>query len=330
MASSGGSNPSGSKGGKAMDVASLLRDLQIGEEEFDDLIIEEEVSIDEEPELLVVARVLTDKSFSAASFEETMRFAWGLAKKVEFRDVGDNTFIMQLNCLGDWKKVVEEGPWLFRNWGIVIQGYDGYSKPSTLILDKLPIWIQIHDIPEAYLKKKEILENLAGRVGKFINVDTVGASGGNFVRVRVELYVNKPLARFTSTIRRGAREVYLVKYEKVPKFCEICGILGHEFLKCGKGFHKEEDHKFGEWMIADTLAPTVGHEVALLEFIFGRASSTSTARTMSALVGIYNMDFINDNLLARTASSRERPHHRFGDIRVYLGTVLCDASRRCW
>jgi hypothetical protein len=236
-----------------MDVASLLRDLQIGEEEFDDLIIEEEVSIDEEPELLAVARVLTDKNFSAAAFEDTMRFAWGLAKKVEFRDVGDNTFILQLNCLGDWKKVVEEGPWLFRNWGIVIQGYDGYSKPSTLILDKLPIWIQIHDIPEVYLKKKEILENLAGRVGNFIKIDTAGASGGNLFRVRVELDVNKPLARFTSTIRRGAREVYLVKYEKVPKFCEICGILGHEFLECGTGFHKEEDHKFGDWMIADTV-----------------------------------------------------------------------------
>jgi hypothetical protein len=60
---------------------------------------------------------------------------------MDLRDVGNNTFILQLNCLGDWKKVEEEGLLLFRNWGLVIQGYDGYSKPSSLILDKL----QIHD-----------------------------------------------------------------------------------------------------------------------------------------------------------------------------------------
>lgn len=146
---------------------------------------------------------------------------------------------------------MEEGPWLFRNWGIVIQPYDGYSKPSMLVLDRLPIWIQIHDIPEVYVKKKEILQNLAGRVGKFVKTDNESLGGGNFVRVRVEIGINKPLERFTSVIRKGARDVFLVKYEKVPKFCEVCGFLGHEYSECGNGFHKPEDHVFGEWMIAD-------------------------------------------------------------------------------
>jgi hypothetical protein len=252
MAEKGGnSKASGSGVRRALDVDSLLRDLKIKDDDFDDLVIDEDVTIDEEPDLLAVARVLTDKSFSSAAFEDTMRFAWALAQKVEFRDVGNNTFILQLSCLGDWKKVVEEGPWLFRNWGIVIQPYDGYSKPSSMILDRLPIWIQIHDIPEAYVKKKEILQNLAGRIGKFVKVDTESSGGGNFVRVRVEIDVNKPLERFTSVIRKGVRHVFIVKYEKAPKFCEICGFLGHEFEECGNGFHKPEDHVFGEWMIAD-------------------------------------------------------------------------------
>jgi hypothetical protein len=73
---------------------------------------------------------------------------------------------------------------------------------------------QIHDLPEAYVKKKEILQNLAGRVGKFLKIDIEGQAGGNSVRVRVELDVNKPLARFTSVARKGSGKVYLVKYEK--------------------------------------------------------------------------------------------------------------------
>jgi hypothetical protein len=126
MAAAKGS--SGPRGSKDMDVNTLLHNLQIGEEDFDDLIIDEDVTVDEEPDLLAVARVLPEKTFSAAAFEDTKRFAWSLAKKVEFRDVGSNTFILQLGCVGDWKKVVEEGPWLFHNWGIVIRPYDGYSN----------------------------------------------------------------------------------------------------------------------------------------------------------------------------------------------------------
>jgi hypothetical protein len=100
---------------------------------------------------------------------------------------------------------------------------------------------QIHDLLEAYVKKKEILQNLAGRVGMFLTIDTEGQEGGNFICVRVELDVNKPLAWFTSVVRKGSGEVYLVKYEKVPKFCEVCGILGHEFMECGTCFHAPEN-----------------------------------------------------------------------------------------
>jgi hypothetical protein len=51
-------------------------------------------------------------------------------------------------------------------------------------------------------------------------------------------------------IRKGVREVFLVKYEKIPKFCEVCGLLGDEFLECGKGYHPPKSHIFGDWMIA--------------------------------------------------------------------------------
>jgi hypothetical protein len=76
MAAAGGSSQTGgSKARKVMEVNTLLRNLQIGEEEFDNLVIEEDVTIDEEPDLLAVLRILTDKLFSAAAFEDTMRFA---------------------------------------------------------------------------------------------------------------------------------------------------------------------------------------------------------------------------------------------------------------
>ncbi|KAK1661438.1 hypothetical protein QYE76_049597 [Lolium multiflorum] len=49
----------------------------------------------------------------------------------------------------------------------------------------------------------------------------------------------------------GEREIYLIKYEKVPKFCEVCGLLGHEYVECGNGFHKPDALVYGEWLIAE-------------------------------------------------------------------------------
>lgn len=42
-----------------------------------------------------------------------------------------------------------------------------------------------------------------------------------------------------------------VMYEKMPCFCEVCGLMGHGKLECGSGKHVEEDLQFGEWMLSD-------------------------------------------------------------------------------
>jgi hypothetical protein len=74
----------GTRRDKAEDVNALLQNLMIREEDFNDLIIDEEVTIDGEPALLNVAHVLTNKTFSSLAFEDTMFYAWSLVQKVQF------------------------------------------------------------------------------------------------------------------------------------------------------------------------------------------------------------------------------------------------------
>lgn len=38
-----------------------------------------------------------------------MRIVWDLAREVKFRSLGDDLFIAQFTCLGDWDKVMEGG-----------------------------------------------------------------------------------------------------------------------------------------------------------------------------------------------------------------------------
>jgi hypothetical protein len=105
-------------------------------------------------------------------------------------------------------------------------------------------------------RKKSIITNLAESVGTVITVDMNSSrvDGGDFVRVRVWLDVRKELTRFVTIKPEGEPAVIMrVKYEKVPRYCAVCGLLGHVQEECGTGVHAPGAVGFGKWMLADTV-----------------------------------------------------------------------------
>ena len=86
-----------------------------------------------------------------------MRAAWDLAMPVKIKSLEDNLFIMQFDCLGDWEKVAQGGPWHFKGNPVIIAPYDGFTKPSTIELLKFEIWAHIIDLPPAYHGKVKAL-----------------------------------------------------------------------------------------------------------------------------------------------------------------------------
>lgn len=71
----------------------------------------------------------------------------------------------------------------------------------------------------------------------------------------MRLDVNKPLTRFLAITKDKKRVFYQVFYEKIPKFCYVCGLLGHTYLEHGNGKHEEKDMDWGEWLLAPMVAP---------------------------------------------------------------------------
>lgn len=56
-----------------------------------------------------------------------------------------------------------------------------------------------------------------------------------------------------SIVRGRERQVFLVRYEKLARFCSVCGLIGHDVKECGTGVHEDKNKKFGAWLYADTL-----------------------------------------------------------------------------
>lgn len=164
-----------------------------------------------------------------------MRAAWDLAHDCKFRPLESNLYTVQFFCLGDWERVMQEGPWNFRGHAVILTEYDGVTQPSMVALDTLSIWIQIHDVPGKYA---HLVAPLAGKVGEVLFVESLSQDfSGNFYRAWVNINVFKPLKNAVSMIRDGKRQLYRVKYERLPDWCAVCGHLGHVFKEHGDGIH---------------------------------------------------------------------------------------------
>ena len=105
-------------------------------------------------------------------------------------------------------------------------------------------------LPDPYCKQN-IVEKLLKDAGEIMEMRLNGNTRGDYVRVRVRHDIRKPLTKYVSIVRAKERQVYLVRYEKLARFCKFCGLIGHDHKECGLGIHQEKDLKFGNCIYAD-------------------------------------------------------------------------------
>ena len=90
------------------------------------------------------------------------------------------------------------------------------------------------------MKKKELAEKVARKVSEppiTGIVDEGRINLASYLQARVFLDLEKPLVRVVPiTIKDSKR--YLVQYEKLPVFCFVCGLMGHELTERGDGVHE--------------------------------------------------------------------------------------------
>jgi hypothetical protein len=243
-------DPSGSKGD---DVGDLLNRLNLDEEEDSGFVWEDEIK---EPQAtakwLAIAKVHTTRGFSPSALFADMRSAWNPAKDVSWRRVEENLFTVQFACLGDWNKAMEQGPWFFRNQAVMMEEYDGFQNPRSIVLNKIIVWAQILKLPDNFLKEP-VIRGMCREMGEIVEVQIRLPAGfiGEFVRVRAKIDVNKKLKRFVSMTKNKQKDWYQVKYEKLPTFCGNCGMIGHWHEECGDGVHDESKLQWGNFILAD-------------------------------------------------------------------------------
>lgn len=161
---------------------------------------------------------------------------WQPGKGIMVKELSNSIYVFQFYHYRDLKKVVDGGPWTYDNHLLILHQLKPGENPLKVPLFFANFWLQVYDVRAGYMSVA-VGRQLGNFYGRFIEYDSKGNAGIwiSFMRIRVCLDVCMPLKRF-KVLKTSATEMKRVnfKYERLPPFCYICGLLGHTDHNCGK------------------------------------------------------------------------------------------------
>ncbi|KAF5474654.1 hypothetical protein F2P56_006537 [Juglans regia] len=206
----------------------------------------------------IVGKIFLDRTIGRETLSATMRKIWRISKPAEFREVGDNKFVISFSSVADKLRVLDGRPWLFDNHLFVLKAFEAFTQPNEWKFESELFWIQIHNLPMICMTKEKgnVIGKSLGRLMK-VDVPNDGIGWGEFLRVRVEIPLKRAVVRGRWLMVNGHKVWVDIKYEKLPRLCFKCGWLIHGEKGCLRkkdeedGVGKTEQDQFGSWLRAD-------------------------------------------------------------------------------
>lgn len=204
----------------------------------------------------LVGRFLTESSIDFQAMQHKMASLWKPGRGVYVKELEPNRYIFQFYHEVDIKRVIDGSPWTFGRYQLVIHRLKEGDDPRAVSLNKLDIWVQLHGISPGFMSQR-VVKDIRNYIGAFVESD-----GNNFVgvwrdylRVRVSLNLDMPLKRRMKLKRSEEQWCWVeFKYEGVPTFCFVCGLVGHSEKFCEKIFDTPLEiieKPYGAWLRAE-------------------------------------------------------------------------------
>ncbi|MBA0729878.1 hypothetical protein Golax_020488 [Gossypium laxum] len=126
--------------------------------------------------------------------KSTLANLWHPICGVQIRDMGEKRYIFKFFHSMDMERVLKGLPWTFNNHLLILSKLRRGEDPLKIPLVYVPFWVQIHDVPIGLFS--ESLARLLGNfIGVFLEYDGSDLRNRNYMRVRVQIDVRKPLKR---------------------------------------------------------------------------------------------------------------------------------------
>ncbi|KAE8806028.1 hypothetical protein D1007_17813 [Hordeum vulgare] len=108
---------------------------------------EDDEAVEEAERWKLLGLYRAQKCPSAKTLSNHFEKIWQLRTGVEFRPMERNHFVIKLFSEGDFNFMGRGGPWIYDGNALLVAPFDGEARPSESILDSVPVWVRVFDVP---------------------------------------------------------------------------------------------------------------------------------------------------------------------------------------
>uniref|UniRef100_A0A803Q5E5 DUF4283 domain-containing protein n=1 Tax=Cannabis sativa TaxID=3483 RepID=A0A803Q5E5_CANSA len=279
----------------ASNLADQYAEINIeGEEEG--ILIEDEAEGDElvfDDRWCLIGRFLTGRSIDFDAKRHLMASLWQPGKGVYVKELETNLYLFQFYHELHIQSVIDGSPWTFNKFPLVFHRLKSGENPRAIHIHKLDMWVQIHDLRSGFMMDK-VVRSAGGYIGTYVKSDPKNFNGiwRDYLRVRATIDIEKPLKRRMKLCKEKGDWIWATfKYEHLPTFCYICGIIGHA--------ERKED--FGRLVVAPLRSEikTRSNEMAKIMDVDPMISGSKGREVITAKgnQGSNGVDIVSDNYM---------------------------------
>ncbi|GMY09617.1 hypothetical protein FCV25MIE_04856 [Fagus crenata] len=184
----------------------------------------------------LLGKLITDKLFNKEALKTTMLRLWGASRGITATNISDNLFAFQFPNEYERTRVLNGAPWLFDNYLLALQEFDG-------------------SIPAIQFSSLTLIFGYNSMV-KEVDAPENGIGWGSALRVRLQLDFTRPIPRGRLISFSSLGQMWVsFRYERLPWICFHCGLIGHLERDCAEklrlGRREEPPFKqYGPWLRA--------------------------------------------------------------------------------
>ncbi|CAA7021656.1 unnamed protein product [Microthlaspi erraticum] len=151
---------------------------------------------------------------------------WELKSSFEGSDLGHDCFQLRFNRVEDLKKVLDNRPYQFGHWMVILQKWEPVISSS--FPSQIPFWIRLKGLPLHYWKE-ELICNIDREAGTLLGHEISKTEAKIHVSINaLEPIVKETIVEFAS----GEEALVTLEYERLGFHCSSCNKLTHNNKDC--------------------------------------------------------------------------------------------------
>ncbi|KAL4342462.1 hypothetical protein GQ457_08G033240 [Hibiscus cannabinus] len=246
----------------ASELVYSMENLQFTEAETESVVLETPCEAGDSV-LWLVGSVISSKAVDGDSVCRIFRYVWKSKNITEILELRPNFFLIKPVDATAKDMILKRRPWVVHEDLFSIEAYNPEWRAVDFDFMNMVILVRVYQLPLRAMNGSMGLQ-LGGTIGRAIGVDhrVEGGNLGEFLRIRVSIDITKPLRRCILLGNGQGKKPSPcpLKYERLPRFCYHCGLLGHDLAAC---LAKPPDLdirklQYGSWLRVSTQKPAAG------------------------------------------------------------------------